>query len=160
MKIESKGFNNLRPEDHEKKNFDPTSATFLESENKVQGFEGRQFTLSDVDGHHVGDLLLVNDAQDDSWIKIKIFGVDKEYRGSGAVDLLYGKSFQIAKEDDKDLVMDSAVGVAAYKSFLKYIENQNYNYEENPLIKLHEPTQTYQAADLTYTVRVKKENFK
>lgn len=148
------------PENMEQRTFNPSITEFSESESRVKGFEGRQFTLRDSDGNHIGDLLLVRDADDDSWVKIKIFGIDDKYKGLGAANVLYEKSFEIAREDKKDLVMDSAVGLAAYKSFTKYLDSKGYKYEENPLNAFHQPTQTYQAADLTYTIRIKNEVFK
>lgn len=159
MKIVEKGFLNPRPEDHEKRIFDPNTAKFLESENVVNGFEGRQFTLLNSQGELVGNLLLTADAPDDSWIKIRVFGVEKPYIGSGAVDFIYDKSFQVAKEYNKDLVMDCVATVGAYKSFVKYLRNHNYRYEENPLNQFQENTKTYQAPNHSYTILIKKENF-
>jgi hypothetical protein len=72
---------------------------------------------------------------------------------------MYDKSFEIAKEDKKDLVLDSVATIPAYKSFLKYIQNHNYKYEENLQNKFQEQTQAYQAMDNTYTIKVKKEDF-
>lgn len=120
MKIEFKGLSNHRPEEHEKKEFDPKTSLFSESESLVNGFEGRQFSLLSEQGDLVGNLLLTRDDPDDSWVKIRVFGVEKPYMGSGAVDFMYKKSLEIAKEENKDLVMDCVASVGAYKSFTRY----------------------------------------
>lgn len=158
IKIEHKGFSNPRPEESEKKNFNSETSVFLESENNVDGFKGRQFKLLDSNGDIVGDLLLTRDDPSDSWVKIRVFGLEKPYRGSEAVNFMYDKSFEIAKENEKDLVLDSVASIPAYKSFIKYIQNHNYKYEKNPQTKFQESNQTYHAIDNTYTIKVKKED--
>jgi len=159
IKIEHKGFSNPRPEESEKKNFNSETSVFQESENNVEGFKGRQFKLLDSNGNLVGDLLLTRDDPNDSWVKIRVFGLEKPYRGSDTVNFLYDKSFEIAKEDNKDLVLDSVATIPAYKSLIKYIQSHNLKYEENPQNKFQELNQTYHSLDNTYTIRVKKEDF-
>ncbi len=160
MKIEfkSKGFKNPRPEEHERKEFNPKTSTFSESVGEVKGFEGRQFTLTNDKGELIGNILLSMDDPNDTWVKIRVFGVEKPYMGSGAVNFMYDKSFEIAKEEGKDLVLDCVATIGAYKSFIKYLDSHKVKFEENPLNKYQEEVKTYKAPDRSWTIRVKKDN--
>lgn len=159
MKIEFKGFKNPRPEDHEKKEFNSTTANFSESKQERKGFEGRQFTLVNEHGELVGNLLLTRDDPNDTWVKIRVFGVEKPYMGSGAVNFMYDKSFEIAREDGKDLVMDCVATIGAYKSFIKYLKEHSIKFEENPLNQYQEDLKTYKAPERSWTIRIKQEYF-